>query len=90
MNDTNNKELSMQFPCVFPVKVMGLNSEAFSSAILSIFHKHLKPDEISCSEQRSRSNTYLSLTVTFTAQSKAQLDAIYQDLKDHELVLMTL
>jgi len=90
MNDSNSKALSMEFPCVFPVKVMGLNSEAFTSAVLSIFHRHLSPDEISCSEQLSRSRKYLSLTVTFTARSKAQLDAIYQDLHDHELVLMTL
>ena len=80
----------MQFPCVFPVKVMGLNSGAFSSAVLAVFHRHLGPDRISCSEQLSSSNKYLSLTVTFTAQSKAQLDAIYQDLHAHELVLMTL
>lgn len=90
MNEGNNKELIMHFPCVFPVKVMGLNTEAFSSAVLSIFYRHLGPDQSSCSEQLSRSNKYLSLTVTFTARSKAQLDAIYQELHDHELVLMTL
>ena len=90
MNDTNSKQLLMQFPSVFPVKVMGLNSEAFSSAVLSLFHRHLSPDQIVCSEQLSSSKKYLSITVTFTATSKAQLDAIYQDLKNHELVLMTL
>ena len=90
MSDSNSKELFMQFPCIFPVKVMGLNSEAFLSAVLSIFHRHLGPDQFSCSEQLSSSKKYLSLTVTFTARSKAQLDAIYQDLHDHELVLMTL
>jgi len=90
MKDIHNDALHQHFPCVFPVKVMGLNSEAFAPAILSIFHKHLKPEEISCSERLSSSKKYLSLTVTFTATSKAQLDAIYQDLKNHELVLMTL
>jgi len=90
MNDISKQEPLMQFPCVFPVKVMGLNSEAFTSAVLAILHRHLGPDQISWSEQLSRSNKYLSLTVTFTAKSKDQLDAIYQELHDHELVLMTL
>ena len=38
----------------------------------------------------SSGDKYLSLTVTFTAESKDQLDAIYEDLNGHELVLMTL
>ena len=90
MNDRNSTAPGLQFPCVFPVKVMGLNSDVFSSAVMTIMHKHLGPDQISRSEQLSRSGKYLSLTVTFTAQSKAQLDAIYRDLHAHELVLMTL
>lgn len=82
--------ISLQFPCSFPVKVMGHNSEAFSSAIRVIVERHATVDDISYSSQPSSGDKYLSITATFTAQSKEQLNALYQELNDHELVLMTL
>jgi uncharacterized protein len=80
----------LQFPCSYPVKVMGLNNEAFTSVVVSVFRKHMNPAEFSYSTRPSSANKYLSITVTFMAQSKEQLDAIYQDLNDEDLVLMTL
>jgi putative lipoic acid-binding regulatory protein len=80
----------IRFPCTFPVKVMGLNSEAFSSAVLAVFHRHLPGTEIALSRRVSGGEKYLSLTVTFIAQSRDQLNDIYEDLNRHELVLMTL
>lgn len=83
-------EGSMIFPCVFPLKVMGRNTEDFSSAVLSILSRHIGPETLSCSRRLSSGNKYLSLTVTFTAESKSQLDAIYRELNGHPLVMMTL
>ncbi len=80
----------IKFPCMFPLKVMGLNNEAFSSSVMAIFYKHLDPDRLSSSSRTSRGGKYLSITVTFMAQSRAQLDALYNELNAHELVLMTL
>lgn len=80
----------LQFPCTFPIKVMGLHTEAFAAAVLTIFHRHLAPDQISYSSRLSGGNKYLSFTLTFTAQSREQLDALYGELNAHELVLMTL
>lgn len=85
-----NKESCLKFPCSFPLKVMGLNTEEFSKTVLSIFHKHLDPDKIMVSGRSSSGDKYLSLTVTFNAESKEQLDAIYRELNSHRLVLMTL
>ncbi len=78
------------FPCSFPIKVMGFNSEAFTSAVLAIFQKHLEQEQFSHSTRLSSKGKYLSITVTFTAQSRKQLDAIYEELNRHELVVMTL
>jgi putative lipoic acid-binding regulatory protein len=86
----NNKHHAMQFPCEFPIKVMGLNTETFQSTIKDIIRKHVNSDEIAYSSQPSRGDKYISITATFTAQSKEQLNALYQELNDHELVLMTL
>ena len=85
-----NKNDLMRFPCSFPLKVMGFNTEAFASAALSIIGSHLGDDEASCTRRLSRGDKYLSLTVTFTARSRDQLDAIYRELNSHPLVLMTL
>ncbi len=85
----NNNEIS-KFPCSFPIKVMGLNSEAFTSAVLAIFRKHLQPREFTCTSRLSSSGKYLSMTITFTAESQNQLNAVYEELNSHELVVMTL
>jgi uncharacterized protein len=81
---------SIHFPCSFPLKVMGLSTEAFASAVTTIFEKHVGPGRISYSRRLSSGGKYLSITATFTARSKDQLDALYRELNDHELVVMTL
>jgi len=80
----------INFPCEFPIKVMGLNSEAFTSAVLTIFRDHLATDQISYTSRPSSAGKYLAITVTITAQSQEQLNAIYEELNRHELVVMTL
>ncbi len=80
----------LRFPCPFPLKVMGLNTEAFETAVTSIFERHAGPGRTSYSRRLSSGNKYLSITATFTARSKDQLDALYRELNDHDLVLMTL
>lgn len=80
----------LQFPCSFPVKVMGLNTKAFSDAVIAVFRTHLPEAAIDCTGRLSSGDKYISLTVTFTAESQEQLNAIYEDLNRNELVLMTL
>jgi putative lipoic acid-binding regulatory protein len=81
---------SIRFPCSFPLKVIGLNTETFATAVTAIFERHVGPERISYSRRLSSGNKYLSITATFTARSKDQLDALYRELNDHDLVLMTL
>ncbi len=80
----------MQFPCLFPIKVMGLNSDAFTAAVLSTFRNHLGTAQFTQCSRLSSGGKYLSITVTFMAQSQEQLNAIYAELKLNELVVMTL
>ena len=81
---------AFQFPCTFPLKVMGLNTEEFSSEVKAVFRKHLGQEPVSYSSQLSSIGKYLTLTATFTAVSREQLDDIYKELNRHELVKMTL
>ena len=80
-----------EFPTPIPLKVIGRNEDDFEAFVMLLFHKHLSPDEIHTVGQRpSRENNYLSVTVTFTAQSREHLDAIYAELNNHPRVLMVI
>lgn len=78
------------FPCTYPLKVMGQKTDAFEKAVRDIMAKHLPGLPVAYDSRPSGTGKYLAITATFTAASKAQLDAIYQELNDHELVVMTL
>ncbi len=90
MKPMNDHPSCLVFPCTFPIKVMGHNTKAFLSAVEEIFNRHLDPGEYTSSSRPSSGNKYLSITVTFTARSKDQLNAIYEELNRSELVVMTL
>ncbi|MBM0108484.1 DUF493 domain-containing protein [Steroidobacter sp. S1-65] len=90
MTDTHSDTL-FEFPCDFPLKVMGRRTDDFRSIVLGIVQKHAGPIEASAIEERpSSSGAYLSLTCTFTAQSKQQLDDLYRELTAHERVMVVL
>ncbi len=80
-----------EFPCRFPVKVMGLADAEFDEFVASIIRRHA-PDlqESALSVRASRGGKYVAVTAVIEATSREQLDAIYQDLSGHERVLMVL
>lgn len=83
------EESLLTFPCEFPIKVMGKKSDEFEIAVLGIIRKHFKDIPSNALQVRdSAKGHYLAITVTVTAQSQEQLDAMYQELSAHELVLM--
>jgi len=90
MSDTPNEPL-LSFPCPFPIKAMGKNSNEFEIAVLSIIRKH-SPDieESAIKTRESKGGKYLAITITVNAQSQSQLDQIYTELSSHELVTMAL
>ena len=80
-----------EFPCEFPIKAMGAAEPGFDELVVQIVRRHA-PDlaEGAVSTRLSRGGRYLAVTVTVTARSREQLDAIYRALSDHEKVLMAL
>lgn len=81
----------LEFPCEFPLKVMGKDSEAFYEATRRIVERHVGPladDHVT--HRPSRGGRYVATTFVIRAQSQAQLDAIYQDLSGSEHVVMCL
>lgn len=81
----------LQFPCPYPLKVLGKNTDEFFAVVSSIIEKHLTEGaHATYSARASSGEKYLSVTATFDAQNQVQLTAVYEELSAHELVLMTL
>lgn len=88
---TDNNDTLLEFPCDFPIKIMGKHCEEFEPAMLAIVRRHapeLQADQVKT--RPSSQGTYLAITITIRAHSKQQLDNIYQEISSHELVSMAL
>ena len=86
-----DQETLLEFPCDFPIKVMGKNHVDFEITVMAILNKHVPNLAEGAFQSRpSSGGKYISITVTIQAESKDQLDNIYRELSGHELVLMAL
>jgi uncharacterized protein len=81
----------IEYPSAFPVKVLGLNAEGFAEAMIEVA-RSFDPgfDAASVELRTSRGAKYLGVTLTVTAISREQLDALYRALSAHELVKVVL
>ena len=71
-------ETLLEFPCDFPIKVMGATRDDFAQVILEVVLRHAPDFEAASMEMRpSRAGNYLSVTCTIRATSKPQIDALY-------------
>lgn len=92
-NTPNNpdEESLIDFPCEFPIKVMGADTAEFHTCVIEIATKHdseFVVDEIK--RKISKTGKYISFTLNIHAKDKAQLDALYEELTAHKLVLWAL
>ena len=88
--NTNTQEI-LQFPCTFPIKIMGNNNDDFVNAIINAVKPYLpniKEEQITT--KQSAKGNYLAATLTFHATSKEQLDNIYRALTSCEYVKVVL
>jgi putative lipoic acid-binding regulatory protein len=91
VNDTQQPDEIMKFPCSFSIKAMGLATPDFATAVEEIVCRHTpNSDENRITTRPSKGGKYLAVTVTIEASSREQLDAIYHDLSADEQVLMSL
>ena len=85
------EETLLEFPCDFPIKIMGATRDGFAQAVLDVVAKHAPDFDAASMEMRpSRGGKYLSLTCTIRAVSKAQLDALYLELTAQPFVKIVL
>ncbi len=86
-----SEETLLEFPCDFPITMMGRDTREFHVTVRALVEKHTGPladDRIQSAQ--SRKGNFVSITVTVTAESQQQLDAIYRDVTAHDDVLMAL
>ena len=77
----------LDFPCVFPIKVMGEHADTFPALVLQLIKTHQPQFEPADLHPRlSSGGRYISLTCEVEVHSQAQLDAIYRALSTHPLV----
>jgi putative lipoic acid-binding regulatory protein len=81
------EESLIPYPSAFPIKVMGVDNEAFVEAVVAVVVAQDPLFDTATIERRaSSSGKYVGLTVTVTATSREQLDQIYRGLSGHPLV----
>ena len=86
--DDNGK---IEFPCEFPIKMMGRDTPEFHATARSLVENHTGPlDDDAVQSSLSRNGNFVSITITINASSQEQLDAIYRDVSSHDDVLMAL
>jgi putative lipoic acid-binding regulatory protein len=84
---TGPDESLLKFPADIPIKVFGRNNAEFRAEVVAIIEKHYAK-AYSMTELLSKEAAYVSLTIVVRAESRAQIDAVYQDFVASELVLM--
>jgi putative lipoic acid-binding regulatory protein len=78
---TEQEPPKIEFPCDYPIKVLGRSSDAFRGIILDVFERHAPGfDQTNIQIKDSAKGTFTSLTITITATGTDQLQALHEDL----------
>lgn len=90
-NSTHPQESLIEFPCHFPIKVMGETHVDFNTEIIKTIQQFETKFDVSKVDMRGSSGgKYTSLTCTCYVESKSQLDNIYRALTSHPMVKFVL
>lgn len=86
----SNKEQSpplIDFPCDFPIKVMGEAQASFAQTIIELIQTKQPAFNANNVEMRASSGgKYISLTCTVHVHSQHELDNLYRVISAHPLV----
>jgi len=88
---TPGRTTLIEFPCDFPIKVMGINDPGFVPSLMELAQSFDPQFNAACiSLRESRQGTYQGVTLTVRATSQEQLDGLYRSLTGHPLVKVVL
>lgn len=81
----------LEYPCDFPIKILGHTQAGFAQAVLEVVRRHAPDFDGATMEMKaSKRGKYISITCVIRATSREQLDGLYQELCDHPMVVMVL
>ena len=81
----------IEYPCAFPIKVMGLKVDGFVHAMTEVAERFDPSFDARTIELRpSKGGNYLCVTLTVHATSREQLDDLYRALTSHPMVKVVL
>ena len=84
-------ESLIEYPCDFPIKVLGRTQAGFAQTVLGIVRSHAPDFDGATMEMKtSKQGRYLSVTCVVRATSRQQLDDLYRALCDHPMGVMVL
>ncbi len=82
-----SRETLLEFPCAYPLKVLGAKSDEFVRAVSHIAAQFdPKFDAQTVTLRESSKGSYLAVTLNIEATSKDQLDELYRTLSTHPMV----
>lgn len=85
------RQTLLEFPCDFPIKIMGARVDGFAQAVIEVVLRHAPDFEPAKAEMRpSSKGNYLAVTCTFRAVSQVQVDTMYRELTSHPMVKVVL
>ncbi len=85
------KDSLIEYPCRFPIKVMGAMVDGFADAVAEVAREFDPDFDAATMELRpSKGGNYLGVTITITATSREQLDGLYLRLTGHPMVKIVL
>jgi putative lipoic acid-binding regulatory protein len=89
---TQQPAVKLEFPCSYPLKIIGRATPDFTETVLTIVEQHavIEEDDSATPLRHSRHGTFHSLSVTITATGPEQLDALHRELLASGRVKMVL
>ena len=91
MSEEKNLESLIDFPCEFPIKILGKDNDVFKNTVSQIMAKHhQKHSEISVKKNNSKNKNYIALTWVVNVNNQDELDNIYKDLSKDKNILFVL
>ena len=87
----DSSESLIEFPCYFPIKIIGDAHQDFINQISVLITKHIEDFNTKKIEFKfSKEGKFISLTCTIYVTTKKQLDLIYIDLSSHPMTKFVL
>ena len=90
MSTEEQQAPKIEFPCAYPLKIVGNAAPDLKDFVLRVIKKHDPSHDGSATQRDSKNGNYQAINVTITATGEDQLKAIFEELKASGRIQMVL